>query len=171
MEIPEHVQEGWVIGSDGEFEDPALIPPPPQPLTFENLQAKQFISQMLGIPFEITPAETQVLSIAANLSPIADGQEWRAGLNLVVGTIVTEGSSNFIVRVGHISQPDWNPKSTPALFKQIRGQYTEWVQPQGAHDAYVYGDRVLFGGHVWRSVFQGANIWPPGSGVQFWVVI
>ena len=37
----------------------------------------------------------------------------------------------------------------------------EWVQPQGAHDAYPSGSSVLHNGKVWESLIP-ANVWEPG---------
>ena len=37
----------------------------------------------------------------------------------------------------------------------------EWVQPAGAHDAYVAGDVVEYAGRVWVSIVT-PNVWEPG---------
>lgn len=37
----------------------------------------------------------------------------------------------------------------------------EWVQPQGAHDAYPNGWEVRHGGKTWVSLTPG-NVWEPG---------
>lgn len=37
----------------------------------------------------------------------------------------------------------------------------EWVQPAGAHDAYVAGDVVEYAGRAWVSVVT-PNVWEPG---------
>lgn len=39
-------------------------------------------------------------------------------------------------------------------------EYSEWVQPAGAHDAYNIGDKVIFEGHLWESLIN-ANVWSP----------
>jgi len=44
-----------------------------------------------------------------------------------------------------------------------------WVQPTGAHDAYLAGARVRHGGQVWDNVHGDGNVWPPG--VFGWVVV
>lgn len=40
-------------------------------------------------------------------------------------------------------------------------EYPEWVQPQGAHDAYSIGDKVTYNGRHWVSNVDG-NVWEPG---------
>jgi hypothetical protein len=39
-------------------------------------------------------------------------------------------------------------------------EYSEWVQPTGAHDANNTGDKVIFEGHLWESLID-ANVWSP----------
>jgi len=135
-------------------------PEPDNTPSIHQVQAR-FFAASLGADIELTPEETHVISRAADLSPIADGQEWRPGLNLAEGTIVTRNGQNFIVIQPHISQASWPPNTTPALFSRIREQYVAWTQPQGTHDAYMMGDRVLHNGQVWASVAD-FNVWEPG---------
>lgn len=41
-------------------------------------------------------------------------------------------------------------------------EYPEWVQPQGAHDAYSIGDKVTYNDRHWVSNTNG-NVWVPGE--------
>ena len=41
-------------------------------------------------------------------------------------------------------------------------EYPEWVQPQGAHDAYSIGDKVTYNDRYWVSNTNG-NVWVPGE--------
>lgn len=43
----------------------------------------------------------------------------------------------------------------------------EWVQPTGAHDAYMKGDRVRFEGAIYESVIEG-NVWSPSGYPAGW---
>ena len=153
--FPPHIwRQGWRKVVDEPTEQP-------EPLTFEQIKARHFVSEVFGVAFEISPEDSYVLATEASLAPIPDGKEWRAGLNLVVGTIVTHGGNNYQVIQPHISQAGWSPSTTPALFKQLREAYAEWVQPMGAHDAYMMGDIVLHNGVMWRSDVD-FNTWEPG---------
>jgi len=62
----------------------------------------------------------------------------------------------------HTSQEDWNPDELPALYRRLRTTIEEWVQPQGAHDAYNTGDRVTWNGSTWESEIDN-NVWEPGT--------
>ena len=60
----------------------------------------------------------------------------------------------------HTSQVDWMPNELPALYKRVRQEIEQWVQPTGAHDAYGMGERVIHNGHLWESLHE-SNIWEP----------
>ena len=45
--------------------------------------------------------------------------------------------------------------------------YPEWTQPNGAHDAYHTGDRVMFNGKLVESTIDG-NVWSPEVYPQGW---
>lgn len=154
--LPHIWREGWLRVEDMRSEQP-------EPLTLDEIKTRHFISEALGVAFELEPQDTYVLSLAANLAPIGDGKEWKPGLNLVAGTIITHGGVNYIVRegMGHISQANWSPDATPTLFERTREAYSEWAQPEGSHDAYMMGDVVMHDGVKWRSTVDN-NVWMPG---------
>jgi len=133
-----------------------------QQMTFEQVQAAMFaINLGLKLDFD-TEVELQSSVIRfAGLLPEPDGGEWQPGLRMAEGTIITHNSINFIVLQSHIAQSGWEPSGVPALFKEIREAYAEWVQPQGGHDAYMKGDRVIHNGEIWISDIN-ANVWAPG---------
>lgn len=39
----------------------------------------------------------------------------------------------------------------------------EWVQPEGAHDAYAADAVVLYNDQVWRNTHGDGNVWVPGE--------
>ena len=121
----------------------------------------------LGVQVELTPEDTERVAIVAELPPIADGMEWRAGLNLVEGTVVKHDGKNYLVLQGHISQADWSPHRVPALFKAIKADYVEWTQPQGGHDAYMKGDKVSYKGKKYESTIDN-NVWSPDAYPAGW---
>lgn len=56
------------------------------------------------------------------------------------------------------------PSQTPSMWTPISDptqEYPEWVQPIGAHDAYVKGDKVSHNDTNWVSSIDG-NVWQPG---------
>lgn len=62
----------------------------------------------------------------------------------------------------HTSQSDWQPHLTHALWVVVSlDEFPEWVQPQGAHDAYNTGDKVSHLEKHWISTMD-ANTFEPG---------
>lgn len=62
----------------------------------------------------------------------------------------------------HTSQSNWTPNATPALWTAVSlDEWPEWVQPSGASDAYMLGDKVSHAGKHWVSMVD-YNTWEPG---------
>lgn len=62
----------------------------------------------------------------------------------------------------HTSQEDWTPDVTPALWARVSiEEWPEWIQPTGAQDAYMTGDKVKHNEKKWVST-SDYNIWEPG---------
>ena len=62
----------------------------------------------------------------------------------------------------HTSQVGWEPPTVPALWvRTSTEEWPEWIQPQGAHDAYNAGDKCSHNGKHWISDVDG-NVWEPG---------
>jgi|GEM_PF-1955306 len=159
-EPSDHLHGSYYI--NGEF----VQPPTSDEVVISIDQANNMLtaSDRLGVSLSIMQKAqvTAAFAVDMNLVPLADGQEWQPGMNLVNGTIVTHNGQNWQVVQAHISHEDWTPDATSALFKQIREAYADWVQPRGAHDAYMRGDRVLWDGNVWVSDIDN-NVWMPGA--------
>ena len=65
----------------------------------------------------------------------------------------------------HVSQADWTPDISPALWTEVAepGTIPVWKQPTGAQDAYNKGDRVWYpekDTSVYESTIDG-NVWEP----------
>ena len=162
MEVPAEAEEGWLVNKDDTFSEPRQVESYTPVVTFQTVQARHFVSEILGIPFEISPEESYVLSREANLTPIPDGKEWYSGLNLAEGTIVKHNEEHFMVIQPHISQSDWSPDLVPALFEKVKESCAEWMQPAGVHDAYQTGDVVIWRDTYWESTHTN-NVWNPGE--------
>ncbi len=62
----------------------------------------------------------------------------------------------------HTSQSDWTPDITPSLWTRISvEEWPEWVQPTGAPDSYMTGDKVSHNEKHWISQYDN-NVWEPG---------
>ena len=83
-------------------------------------------------------------------------------VNYLTGMLVQYGENLYRVVQSHISQSDWTPDKTPALFTKISTEeFPEWVQPTGAQDAYMSGDKVTHNSKHWISTADN-NVWEPG---------
>lgn len=91
-----------------------------------------------------------------NLFPV-----WESGVEYIVGDRRQYNELLYRCVQAHTSQDDWTPDITPALWvRTSTEEWPEWIQPQGAHDAYNSGDKVSHLGKHWISIVD-ANIWEP----------
>ena len=62
----------------------------------------------------------------------------------------------------HLSQTDWTPDLTPALWTEISvEEWPEWKQPTGAQDAYRLGSKCSHNSKHWISTID-YNVYEPG---------
>lgn len=64
----------------------------------------------------------------------------------------------------HESQATWAPDASPSLWVRIDDpsiEWPEWHQPQGAHDAYMAGDKVSHNEKHWINQID-YNTYEPG---------
>lgn len=91
---------------------------------------------------------------------------WEIGHQYVAGNRVVYGDKLYKCVQPHTSQEDWTPDATPALWTDVAkpGEIPVWVQPTGAQDAYMTGDRVHYptaDDPVYVSIVDN-NVWAPG---------
>lgn len=137
------------------------VPPviPPQPQTEPDLeQVMQAVKKLLSTEAaELTDEEA--LEVAALYPTWASklGAEVQAGERLWY-----DGKLYKVVQT-HTTQESWTPDVTPALYTEVSiEEIPEWVQPTGAQDAYMSGDKVKHNGHTWESAVDN-NTWEPGG--------
>lgn len=101
---------------------------------------------------------------------------WKIGKAYSVGEFVTYGINGvgdpqlYKVAQAHISQADWSPNATPALYVAIgldEQGYPVWSQPTGAHDAYNKGDIVDYNDKLYESLIDG-NVYSPEVNPAGW---
>lgn len=62
----------------------------------------------------------------------------------------------------HTAQMDWEPDDAVSLFTEVSiAEIPDWVQPVGAQDAYMIGDKVKHNNKTWESTVD-SNVWEPG---------
>lgn len=87
--------------------------------------------------------------------------QWEANMVVQVGERYRYGDILYKCVQQHITQSDWTPDKTPALWTVVSlDEWPEWVQPIGAADAYNQGDKVSHNEKHWISDVD-ANVWEP----------
>lgn len=132
----------------------------PMPVSDVDLIEKAKLkAQQLAIK-PIIVEETLSVDEILEVAPLFPAYE--VGKVYKVGDIFTYKRSLFEVVQEHTSQEEWKPDVEASLYKNHtpKGEIEEWRQPLGSHDAYMTGDRVLFGGEVYISKID-YNVWPP----------
>lgn len=75
---------------------------------------------------------------------------WRSGASYIAGERAQYDGVLFKCVQAHTSQIDWNPDITPALWVLVSvEEWHDWVQPQGAADAYMKGEKVAHNDKHW----------------------
>ena len=116
----------------------------------------------------VTMAESGTIDEVTATEHLSVFAPWEPNVNYAVGTLRTYGEEErklYKCVQAHKSQSDWTPDKTPALWVLAGDpaeEWPEWVQPIGAQDAYMAGDKVSHGGKHWVSDVD-ANVWEPGA--------
>ena len=87
---------------------------------------------------------------------------WEVGVAYAVGDRRQYNGLLYRCVQAHTSQADWTPPAVPALWvRTSTEEWPEWIQPQGAHDAYKKGDKCSHNSKHWVSNID-ANVYEPG---------
>lgn len=99
---------------------------------------------------------------------------WQADTEYAVNDICKFESQVYRCVQAHTSQADWQPSQTPALLvikhTKNKDKPKPFVQPQGAHDAYMKDEAVLYNGQVYISVIDN-NAYSPADYPTGWEII
>jgi len=98
--------------------------------------------------------------------------EFKVGVAYVIGDIIGYNNALYKVVQAHTSQADWIPSAVSALFTPVVpvGIVPDFIQPTGAQDAYMIGDKVLFNGQTYESIIDN-NAWSLADYPQGWKLI
>ena len=97
---------------------------------------------------------------------------WRAGLYLP-GDVIVYGGKPYRCVQEHNSadSPAWNPEAARSLWAAYHAtdaaHALDWVQPAGAHDAYMLGEYVRWKGGIRRCIMDG-TVHDPDTLAQNW---
>ena len=100
---------------------------------------------------------------------------WTVGISVVAGRRYRYDGKLYRCNQPHVTQEDWTPDVTPALWTNVAepGTIPVWVQPTGAQDAYNTGDQVWFPEEftgLYESTID-ANVWSPEAYPQGWKLV
>ena len=109
--------------------------------------------------------QIETLAEALNDETALDNKElfpkWETDFDYETGKRVRYGDNLYRCVQAHTSQPNWNPSQTPALWTRVFiEEWPEWIQPSGAQDAYMTGDKVSHSDKHWISTVD-YNTWEP----------
>lgn len=87
---------------------------------------------------------------------------WQTDTSYAVNERIRYDDTLYRCVQAHTSQANWTPDATPALWAVVSlDEWPEWVQPTGAQDAYMNGDKVRHTEKRWVSTTD-YNTWEPG---------
>lgn len=87
---------------------------------------------------------------------------WEIGKEYVKDDRIRYNDVLYKVLQDHTSQADWSPDKAVSLYVKVSiEEFPEWVQPTGAHDSYMKGDKVSHNEKHWESDID-ANTYEPG---------
>ena len=95
-------------------------------------------------------------------------KSWETDTSYSLGDRVKYDNLLYKCVQAHTSQDDWTPDLTPALWTRVSvDEWPEWVQPTGAQDAYMTGDKVTYEGHHYICLIDN-NTWSPSDYPAGW---
>ena len=96
-------------------------------------------------------------------------KKWIAGEAVTINDVRQYNGVLYKVVQAHTTQADWTPDITPALWKVVQpeGVIADFVQPTGAHDAYMIGEKVKFNGSIYESIIDN-NVYSPTAYPAGW---
>lgn len=148
--------EGWL-----EYVPPVI---PPTPKTEPDYD------ELIGAVKKMLSTQAEELSDEDALDVAAIFPTWasKLGMQVNVGERLWYNEKLYKVIQAHTTQEDWTPEEVPGLYVEVSIlEWPEWIQPTGAQDAYMTGDKVTFEGKHYVSLIDN-NTWSPAAYPQGW---
>lgn len=154
--VEQIASEGWV-----EYIPPVVVP---DPITEPDLNSViQAVKKILATQSEQLTDE-EALGVAALYPTWAS----KIGKQVSIGERLWYDGKLYKVIQAHTIQNDWTPDTAVSLFTDVSiAEWPEFVQPTGAQDAYMIGDKVTFNGEHYESLIDN-NTWSPADYPSGW---
>lgn len=148
--------EGWL-----QYVPPEVVPTPQTEPDYEHVL--QAVKRMLASSTE-NLSDEEALEVAALYPTWAS----KMGMQVNVGERYWYDGRLWKVVQPHTVQEDWTPDTAVSLFVEVSiEEWPQWVQPTGASDAYMTGDKVTFEGVHYVSLIDN-NVWSPADLPSGW---
>lgn len=136
-----------------------------------RIQAAEQLRKALQM-FAQTLTDEEALEISTVYPVYMVGKTYKAKEMFTYGENNVGDPQLYRVVSEHVSQEDWTPDATPALYTPIgltEEGYPVWSRPTGAHDAYNKDDIVDYNGILYKSIIDG-NTYSPEEYPAGWEV-
>jgi len=156
-----------VLSVQEEAED--APPPELEPLETVKTELATLLSSDVArmVVEDTVPDTADALVEAVRATVLYD--PWQMGSVYVAGDapsiVYYEGNLYRCLQPHTATDPNWKPGVAFSLWTRFYEPSDDpwpWIQPQGAHDAYPLGARVLHDEATWVSLIAD-NVWEPGS--------
>lgn len=147
---------GWQVYT------PPIVPP--------QHQTEPDMEQMIEAVKKMLSSSTEELSDEDALDVAALFPTWasKIGETVSAGERYWYDGKLWKVVQSHTVQDNWTPDVSTSLFTEVSiEEWPEFVQPTGAQDAYMTGDKVTFNGNHYVSLIDN-NVWSPEANPSGW---
>lgn len=112
---------------------------------------------------------TETLALFTIYRPAEENMQWIAGEQVDVGTLRMYNGVQYECIQAHVTQSDWTPDATPALWSEVVEPSDEWQ----AGVSYSVGDIVTYEGHTYecRQSHTSISTWYPSAVPALWLLI
>lgn len=128
-------------------------------------EAREFVKSLVNLRGSATDEQA--------LDAQAVYPTWKEEVAYALDERVIYNDVLYKVITAHTSQSDWTPDVAVSLFAKVlipdENVIPEWEQPDSTN-AYMTGDKVMYGGKVYMSVIDN-NIWSPEAYPAGWELV
>ena len=92
----------------------------------------------------------------------------------MIGWPVQDNGQVYTILQAHTpaNNPGSRPADLPAIYSRQNtsdpARAKPWMAPAGTSGVYLLGNCAVDDGHVWRSTFDGSNVWQPTAYPAAW---